>query len=334
MKKVLEDELMSLAHSILKLRNRSDIHELKIQTGLLYEKLSVLSFAEKHFNSNQPSIGKKEFVSIFEEALSTYKEENSAEIEAEEVSVEKEQTTVENFETPQPTSEKAKETDVKETPAAATNSSPTEDAFIEESESNAKKEEQKATSKQDDPYQDFGVHYDDLPDFEPATEKAKSTEKPAKKVVSEKETPVVQTEKSSPETPVSTPENKEEQANSAEEKSVPYPESSSIEEIKTDDEPVQPQKTIDLFSDEKKSLNEQLKRGIKIGLNDRIAFTKQLFDGNVSDYNRVLSQLNTMETFADAKNFLEQAVKPEYKNWEGKEAVEERFLSIIEARFQ
>ena len=49
MKKVLEDELMSLAHRILKLRNRAEIHELKEEAAVLYEKLSVLSFAEKYF---------------------------------------------------------------------------------------------------------------------------------------------------------------------------------------------------------------------------------------------------------------------------------------------
>lgn len=82
-----------------------------------------------------------------------------------------------------------------------------------------------------------------------------------------------------------------------------------------------------------KSLNDRLNTGISIGLNDRIAFTKHLFDGNQEDYNRVISQLNTTETEAEAKDFIYNMIKPDYKNWEGKEAYEARFMEIIERKF-
>lgn len=83
-----------------------------------------------------------------------------------------------------------------------------------------------------------------------------------------------------------------------------------------------------------KSLNEQLKRGIQIGLNNRLAFIKHLFDGNADDYNRVLSQLNTLQSRSGAEQFIRNMVKPDYNQWKGKEKYEERFMQIISNRFE
>ena len=44
MKKVLEDELMSLAHRILKLRNRADIHQLKEEAAIFHKRLTGIIF--------------------------------------------------------------------------------------------------------------------------------------------------------------------------------------------------------------------------------------------------------------------------------------------------
>lgn len=82
-----------------------------------------------------------------------------------------------------------------------------------------------------------------------------------------------------------------------------------------------------------KSLNDRLKKGIQIGLNDRLAFVRHLFDGSNSDYNRVLSQLNTLKSKEEAMSFVQNMVKPDYNNWEGKEEYEHRFLGIVENRF-
>lgn len=85
---------------------------------------------------------------------------------------------------------------------------------------------------------------------------------------------------------------------------------------------------------EKKSLNDRIKSGgLSIGLNDKIAFIKHLFDGNTTDYDRVISQLNTIQTLEDANRFVDTIVKPDYNNWEGKEEFSERFMEIIEAKF-
>ena len=86
--------------------------------------------------------------------------------------------------------------------------------------------------------------------------------------------------------------------------------------------------------EEKKSLNDKLKiGGLNIGLNDKIAFIKHLFDGKSEDYDRVLSQLNTSASLTDAIRFINDIVKPDYNNWTDKEEFEERFIHIIESKF-
>ncbi|WP_054852402.1 hypothetical protein [Olleya sp. ITB9] len=88
------------------------------------------------------------------------------------------------------------------------------------------------------------------------------------------------------------------------------------------------------LADEKKSLNDKLKSGLNIGLNDKLAFIKHLFDGEPDDYNRVLSQLNTSTSLDEANNLINNVVKPEYNNWIGKEDYEIRFMAIIASRFE
>ncbi|WP_255493680.1 hypothetical protein [Myroides sp. WP-1] len=84
----------------------------------------------------------------------------------------------------------------------------------------------------------------------------------------------------------------------------------------------------------KKTINDIYRGTIMVGLNDRIAFEKHLFSNSSEDFNRVLSQLNTVSTFDEAKSFVEHLVKPEYNNWEGKEEYAERFMALIEKRFE
>lgn len=84
------------------------------------------------------------------------------------------------------------------------------------------------------------------------------------------------------------------------------------------------------------SLNDtlNLNKGLNVGLNDRLAFTNQLFGGSQEDYTRVISQLNTTETLAEAQQFINDIVKPEYNYWKGKETFELRFFELIERNFQ
>ncbi|MDB9848939.1 hypothetical protein OAC54_06210, partial [Polaribacter sp.] len=80
------------------------------------------------------------------------------------------------------------------------------------------------------------------------------------------------------------------------------------------------------------SLNDTLTKNIQIGLNDRIAFVKNLFDGSQEDFNRVLSQLNSFKTEKEAIKFINKMVKPDY-NWDEQEEFETRFMEIIQRKF-
>lgn len=82
-----------------------------------------------------------------------------------------------------------------------------------------------------------------------------------------------------------------------------------------------------------KSLNDTINKGLNIGLNDRLAFIKHLFEGQAEDYTRVLSQINTMGNFDEAQSFIKGKVKPDYNYWLNKEEYSERFMNIIEKRF-
>ena len=81
------------------------------------------------------------------------------------------------------------------------------------------------------------------------------------------------------------------------------------------------------------SLNDRLNKTISFGLNDRIGFEKKLFGGSSDDFNRVISQLNTFDSFEEAKSFVLDFVKPDYNNWEGNEEFEARFMEIVEKKF-
>lgn len=75
-------------------------------------------------------------------------------------------------------------------------------------------------------------------------------------------------------------------------------------------------------------------KAIVLGLNDKIAFEKNLFAGNGDDLQRVISQLNTFTNWDEAKSFVLDFVKPDYNNWENKEEFEVRFLEIVENKFK
>lgn len=82
-----------------------------------------------------------------------------------------------------------------------------------------------------------------------------------------------------------------------------------------------------------RSLNDTLfKNNLQVGLNDRIAFVKHLFENNQEDFNRVLSQLNSFKNEKEAKNFIKKMVKPDY-DWSAKQDYEERLINLIERKF-
>ena len=109
-----------------------------------------------------------------------------------------------------------------------------------------------------------------------------------------------------------------------------------LEEITADFQEMpefEPKEEAEAREQQKKSLNEKLRSRLNIGLNDKLAFVKHLFNGSNEDYDRVLSQLNTTSSLNEAQDFINNMVKPDYNYWDNKEEYENRFMEIIEAKF-
>ena len=87
------------------------------------------------------------------------------------------------------------------------------------------------------------------------------------------------------------------------------------------------------MNSENATINDRMSKGITVGLNDRIAFVKNLFNNSNEEYNRVLSQLLTYDTIEEAQDFIDNMVKPDYNNWEGKDEYAQRFMEVIEKKF-
>jgi len=105
--------------------------------------------------------------------------------------------------------------------------------------------------------------------------------------------------------------------------------------MKNDKENVTPNEstTVPTHQKKPKSLNDRLAKDFQVGLNDKLAFVKHLFNNSTEDYTRVLSQLTTIDSEERSIAFINNMVKPEYNNWEGKEEYEARFLALIQRRF-
>ena len=106
------------------------------------------------------------------------------------------------------------------------------------------------------------------------------------------------------------------------------------EEEEPSQEVAQQERMVDeAIKGENKSLNERLAGdALKFGLNDRIGFVKDLFDGSAEDFNRVVSQLNSLRSLSEAQEFLNTHVVPEY-DWAANEETAERFMAAVEQRF-
>ncbi|MBT8295627.1 MAG: hypothetical protein KJO51_04355 [Gramella sp.] len=246
MKKKIEANLISIAEKILQEKGKLDAGQLKEMAKDLYEKLTILSFTEKHLEEEPKKVKKAEVKkdtqvraqkNLYDEFYPDGTEYNK-DLDA----------------ITEPNTEKIKDI-VAQMPPESENVD-----LIMESINAAPPAPEKSSPKKEKPdFRNIGVDYDNLPDFEPVNHIEKSN-KP-------------------------------------------------------------------------KSLNDRLKKGINIGLNERLAYIKQLFDGNTADYNRVLSQLNTFTSLEEARKFIKLVVKPDYNHWEGKEEYEERFLAHIENKF-
>lgn len=339
MKKKLEADLISIAHRILKLKNKSDINQLYLETQKLYEKLAILKFVDENFDEAKPTIGHSEITSeietIFEkEEIIPNEVKVEAPIEAEETKIEivSEPETVEEI-----NAKEAIEEIVAETPEEIITDEITEtipepvesvkDPIIQQIEEavfeakktiEANKELSFTTVNESKPIPDF------KPAFELETEAIKEVVKEEPKIETSSKPTIL-----------------------FEDFGVNYADAQfvkvdSFEAVSSTPFPSlnEPQETIietavlETKAEPKAAtLNEKLAKGFHIDLNDRIAFTKNLFGNSTEDYSRVLNQLLTFDNYNEAQEFIENMVKPDYNNWEGKDDYAERFLGIIEKKF-
>ncbi len=281
MHKKLESDLISLAHSILQMKNKENVFLLKQKAYEIYEKLSVLAFVEEYVNTTPGiQVKKEELILKVEEAYKVkdqiskeVDEANKVEVIEEDfkevlLDVEKEKTNVDiedNFSNEEKNLEEIEDQSIDETKE-----------FLEV----------KEATETEQPFNDL----ESLIFGEAEIEKI---EDPSEDIQELKDL--------------------------------------TLEEELDDTIPVDI--IADLFEPLKpSSLNDKLQTNIQIGLNDRIVFVKNLFEGSQEDFNRVISQLNTFKTEKEAKKFITKMVKPDY-NWSEKEELENRLITIIEKRF-
>lgn len=364
MKKKLEAELISIAHRILKLKNKSELVQLHQETQKLYEKLSVLRFVEENFADVKPTIGYSEM----EEKIETAFENDTAvanvtqpEITTEPTEISHNAEPLAQAETPEEHVSDAEEeiTEEKETAEAETENSE-DDETTAESVSETESETTEAI--------------EETPVAENLEENAKDpiaeTESPEEQVSPVEEQETLEGEKSE------NVENAESKTHKSDDSlfkpsfelafdpkenpdvdAFKTPEQTSLEDFLHDNyvdpvfvtpEDLQKEKQQkeeeekraqtapsygSSFETAPKSLNDRMSKGIIIGLNDRIAFMNHLFNNSSEDYNRVLSQLMTIDTFEEAKDFIDSMVKPDYNNWAGKDEYAQRFMEIVEKKF-
>jgi len=347
MKKKLEADLISIAHRILKLKNKSDINQLYLETQKLYEKLTVLKFVEENFDSAKPTIGQSDITSeletIFEKEdavptiieLEAPAEEKVIALEESyepEISEEEPVEITEAIESVVEVEEPVIEETV-EPIAAEIEEAVIEEPIVEEIvEPIAEKVEE--TEKPIDDLSFTTVNeLKPIPDFKPAFElETEAIKEEIKEEIIEEpkaETPAQPTIQFE-DFGINYADAQFVKVESFE--TVPSTQAPSISDFKETkkvetailETPAQPKSV---------SLNEKLARGFHIDLNDRIAFTKNLFGNSTEDYSRVLNQLLTFDSYAEANEFIENMVKPDYNNWEGKDDYAERFMGIIEKKF-
>jgi len=299
MKKRLESELISIAHRILKLKNKSEVDQLYKETQKLYETLSVLKFYQDSFEQVKEDVSLEVLEEKLAQLLADAPEESAVEDEAS-VETELEPIEVQEEEVQEPVV--VEETEEEETPEA-TPEEEDEEALTEEETVVAEVEEEEQPVLAFQPIFSLDHEAEEETEEEEVIEPAETASE-----VTPETTKVVLEEflGESYVDPVFVKPNEVSLF------------AASTEEVPSFKSPV---------------VNDSAK-SIAIGLNDRIGFVKHLFDESNEDFNRVLSQLNSFDSFDEAKNFIDDMVKPDYNNWQGNEDYAERFMELIEHKFQ
>lgn len=308
MKKRVEAELISIAHRILKLKNKSDVDQLYKETQKLYETLSVLKFYQDNYEVLKSEVDAAEL----EEKLETAFEAETPQVVVTEVKVE----TMVGTELPAVEEETLAAEDAQEEPVVIEAETEVE-TFIEEEVEAVEEVIEMAPEVAAETATTEAPLF--TPIFELAEEEAEE-ETPAAETASElkPETKHIALEDLLGENyvdPVFVKPNE-----------VSLFPTETKEVIVPEPEIEQPKSAV--------SLNNAFAKTIEIGLNDRIAFVNHLFGESNEDFNRVISQLNTFDTLEEAKSFLNEMVIPDYNYWVGKEDYIERFMTVLENKFK
>jgi hypothetical protein len=307
MKKRLEAELISVAHRVLKLKNKSEVNQLFTETQKLYEALTVLKFYQDNFEQLKNEITPEEIDTKIEAVLDKKEEPATSK-------------TIAEFENEKNSKLEVEETIAVEEPKIVGEIVLDEDEVIEK-EAIEEIFEEEVEEKEEEEKPETPI-FELLAETEPETPEVVEAPKTDTKQISLEELlgedyndPVfVKTsDVDSPKTSVEEPKVETQEKTPVFEEVTVQPE--TPKETKT---------TI---------LNDKLAKGINIAFNDRIAFVKHLFADSNEDYNRVLSQLNTFTTFTEAKDFIVEIIKPDYNNWKDKKEFEDRFIEIVEKKF-
>lgn len=316
MKKKLEADLMSIAHRVLQMKNKSDINQLCIETRKLYEKLAILQFVEEHFEGVKPTIGQAEVVAKMKQF---FEENHLSDVKP---AMTKLEIVADNVVEEEIIEEEVVDQENDEDEIGEEESTPLTEVEFNETEPDEEGEGEEIIEDEPAKLEDIGF----LPAFELDVEPEETPETPKKlesiQISFEellgsdyKETHFVKVDHS--------------KANPLD---FELPKEASIQKEREDllaEIQVSP---IDIETKNVAKI-DKLATGISIGLNDKIAFVKHLFGNSDEDYNRVMNQLITYDSFEEAQNFIEDMVKPDYGDWQGKEEYEQRFLEIIEKKF-
>ena len=345
MKKKLEADLISIAHRILKLKNKEDLVQLHLETQKLYEKLSVLKFVEDNFSDVKPTIGNSNIQELVNAALENDPEEEEVDTAPQEIEIQSDLVVEESEEELEEDKEESEEEDHSEEEEEESEEEIEEDededeAFenIEESEEEEEESEEEEIEEEDEEESD--EESEEEKEFEPHFELFNVEEVEDKKTKTEAKQISFEDLLGSNSEPVfervfdpiqeETEEESDDEEETEDEEAIFNPGF----EMEASEEMEEEEKAIPNFEfDNEISINEAFAKTITFGLNDRIAFEKQLFAGSSEDLNRVVSQLSTFDTFEEAQNFIEDMVKPDYDNWEGKDEYVTRFMEIVEKKF-
>lgn len=322
MKKIIESDLISIAHRILKLKDKSEISSLLKETELLHNKLILLQFYEDNKFRLDPSLTP-------EKLLEDVKEEQPTSIFLTEEKKDDVLTFEEELITP---------IELSVTSAAAIDAAPPVEDSVENVEETVEETVEDVEEEEEIPTEQTTHTDNNEVEFTPSIEETiKSVEEVEEEIKIVEQLDLVEDAKEAVERatleidPVF---------------SIPHNElfNSNDSSVKEEESFKAPQHFVANQSTEKstenyrqiplnKSINDAFANKISIGLNDRIAFEKNLFNGSSDDLNRVISQLNTIESYEEAKDFIEDLVKPEFNNWTGKDDYENRFMQLVEKRF-